>query len=113
MEKDNLQQRIMEMDEEIQLLVGSNQAIAETTFQMVKQLSTMATISIIANTIILFLQNHFNRGATIVPPTVNSAGGWLNRICFSPTRDMSIHACKLLKAPGRVVVVINEGWSGT
>lgn len=34
MEKDNLQQRIMEMDEEIQLLVGSNQAIAETTFQM-------------------------------------------------------------------------------
>uniref|UniRef100_A0A0E0LNV8 Kinesin motor domain-containing protein n=1 Tax=Oryza punctata TaxID=4537 RepID=A0A0E0LNV8_ORYPU len=34
MEKDNLQQRIMEMDEKIQLLVGSNQAIAETTFQM-------------------------------------------------------------------------------
>uniref|UniRef100_A0A0E0EEZ8 Kinesin motor domain-containing protein n=1 Tax=Oryza meridionalis TaxID=40149 RepID=A0A0E0EEZ8_9ORYZ len=34
MEKDNLQQRIMEMDEEIQLLVGSNQSIAETTFQM-------------------------------------------------------------------------------
>uniref|UniRef100_A0A0D9X1Z9 Kinesin motor domain-containing protein n=1 Tax=Leersia perrieri TaxID=77586 RepID=A0A0D9X1Z9_9ORYZ len=34
MEKDNLQQRIMEMDEKIELLVGSNQTIAETTFQM-------------------------------------------------------------------------------
>jgi hypothetical protein len=35
MEKENLQQKIMEMDETIELLEGSNQVRADTTLRMV------------------------------------------------------------------------------
>lgn len=75
MEKDNLQQKIMEMDEKIELLVGSNQVIADTNLRTVRHPSNIPTIQHLlfgSDYQILFF---YRAIPGVLPAAVSSAGG--------------------------------------